>query len=484
MKTDFVVIGSGIAGLNFALEASKYGKVTLLTKKDMMESNTNYAQGGIASVLDKNDTHESHVEDTMRAGCYQNNREAVEYLVREGPKMIKKLLDLGTPFEQKNGVLKLTREGGHSCHRVAYAGDATGHVIEKALMEAVKPNENIRVLEDAIAAELIVKDGRCYGVQYLKGKEIKEVYGKAVVLSTGGAGQLFKKTTNPDIATGDGMAMAYRAGALMEDLEFVQFHPTALNKKGAPPFLISEAVRGEGGILKNSKAERFMHKYHQMKELAPRDIVARAIAKEAKEGEVVLDISHEDAEFLRTRFPTIYAKLLEHNIDITKQPIPVLPAAHYVCGGVKVTLQGETSIKSLYAFGEVSRTGVHGANRLASNSLLESIVFSNNIVEAVKHLEHKVEEITMEKPKYVEFYGNAARKEIQDVMWEHVGLIRNEAGLRSAIEKLERIENGLPKGVSRNLIEARNMAQLGKLMANAGLRRKKSLGCHFREDDS
>lgn len=484
MKTDFVVIGSGIAGLNFALEASKYGKVTLLTKKDMMESNTNYAQGGIASVLDKNDTHESHVEDTMRTGCYQNNREAVEYLVREGPKMIKKLLDLGTPFEQKNGVLKLTREGGHSCHRVAYAGDATGHVIEKALVEAVKPNENISVLEDAIAAELIVKDGRCYGVQYLEGEEIKEVYGKAVVLSTGGAGQLFNKTTNPNIATGDGMAMAYRVGALMEDLEFVQFHPTALNKKGAPPFLISEAVRGEGGILKNSKAERFMHKYHEMKELAPRDIVARAIAKEAKEGEVVLDISHEDAEFLRTRFPTIYAKLLEHDIDITKQPIPVLPAAHYVCGGVKVNLKGETSIKSLYAFGEVSRTGVHGANRLASNSLLESIVFSNNIVEAVKHLEHKVEEITMEKPQYVEFYGNAARKEIQDVMWEHVGLIRNEAGLRSAIEKLERIENGLPKGVSRDLIEARNMAQLGKLMANAGLRRKKSLGCHFREDDS
>ncbi len=484
MKTDFVVIGSGIAGLNFALEASKYGKVTLLTKKDMMESNTNYAQGGIASVLDKNDTHESHVEDTMRTGCYQNNREAVEYLVREGPKMIKKLLDLGTPFEQKNGVLKLTREGGHSCHRVAYAGDATGHVIEKALVEAVKPNENISVLEDAIAAELIVKDGRCYGVQYLEGEEIKEVYGKAVVLSTGGAGQLFNKTTNPNIATGDGMAMAYRVGALMEDLEFVQFHPTALNKKGAPPFLISEAVRGEGGILKNGKAERFMHKYHEMKELAPRDIVARAIAKEAKEGEVVLDISHEDAEFLRTRFPTIYAKLLEHDIDITKQPIPVLPAAHYVCGGVKVNLKGETSIKSLYAFGEVSRTGVHGANRLASNSLLESIVFSNNIVEAVKHLEHKVEEITMEKPQYVEFYGNAARKEIQDVMWEHVGLIRNEAGLRSAIEKLERIENGLPKGVSRDLIEARNMAQLGKLMANAGLRRKKSLGCHFREDDS
>lgn len=483
MKTDFIVIGSGIAGLNFALEASKYGKVTLLTKKDMMESNTNYAQGGIAAVLDKNDTYESHIEDTLEAGCYHNDLRAVEFLVKEGPKMIKKLLGLGTPFEQKRGALKLTREGGHSCRRVAYSGDATGHAIEKTLVDVVREHENINVLENALATELIVKDKKCYGVQYLEGKEVKEIYGKAVVLATGGGGMLFKKTTNPDIATADGMAMAYRAGAKLEDLEFIQFHPTALNKKGAPPFLISEAVRGEGGILKNKKGERFMFKYHKKKELAPRDIVARAIAKEAEKGKVVLDISHEDSEILKTRFPTIYKKLLEYGIDMTKEPIPVLPAAHYICGGVKVNLKGETDIKNLYAFGEVSRTGVHGANRLASNSLLESIVFSNQILNVVKNLGHEVKEVKISKPKYVEFNADETKKEIQKIMWQYVGLIRDKKGLKTAIEKLEQIEKELPKGVNKDLAEARNMAHVGKLIAKAALKRKKSLGCHFREDE-
>lgn len=482
MKTDFIIIGSGIAGLNFALEASKYGKVTLVTKKDMMESNTNYAQGGIAAVLDKNDSYKSHVEDTLKAGCYHNDVKAVRFLVREGPKMIKKLLDLGTPFEQKNGVLKLTREGGHSCRRVAYSGDATGHAIEKTLVEHVKKNGNISVLEDTIATELIVQNNKCYGIQYLQGKEVKELYGKAVILATGGAGQLFKKTTNPDIATGDGLAMAYRAGAKIEDMEFIQFHPTALNKNGAPPFLVSEAVRGEGGKLKNSRGERFMHKYHEMEDLAPRDIVARAIAKEAEQGGVMLDITHEDPEFLKTRFPTIYKKLLEYDIDMTKQAIPVSPAAHYICGGVKVNLKGKTSIKNLYAFGEVSRTGVHGANRMASNSLLESIVFSNQVLNVVKKLRHRAEEMKMPRPGYVEFEAGKIREEIQEIMWKYVGLIRDEKGLKTAIKKLESIDKGLPEGVNRELIEVRNMAQAGRLVAEAALERKKSLGCHFRED--
>ncbi|MBU4501291.1 MAG: L-aspartate oxidase [Nanoarchaeota archaeon] len=483
MKTDFVVIGSGIAGLNFALEASKYGKVTLITKKEIMDSNTNKAQGGIAAVLDRHDSTESHVEDTLKTGCYHNDIEAVEYLVKEGPKMIKKLLDYGTPFEQKSGVLKLTREGGHKCRRVAYSGDHTGHAIEKTLVDVVKENENIEVLEDTMALDLIVKDGKCYGVQYLQGKKVGELYGKAVILATGGAGYLFAKTTNPDIATADGLAMAARAGAKIEDMEFLQFHPTALSKNGHDPFLISEAVRGEGGKLKNSKGKRFMHKYHEMKELAPRDIVARAIAKEALNGPVTLDISHEDSEFLKTRFPTIYETLIEIGIDMTKEPIPVSPAAHYTCGGVKVNLDGETNIGNLYAFGEVSRTGVHGANRLASNSLLESIVFSNNIIKAVKNLEHEVEEVPVEKQEFSDFDAANLKKEIRQIMWDHVGLIRNEKGLKTSIQKLRSIEENLPKGVNKDLIEAKNMAIAGRIIAEAALKRKKSLGCHFRDDE-
>lgn len=482
MKTDFIVIGSGIAGLNFALEASTYGEVILLTKKDVMESNTNYAQGGIASVQDPLDSFESHIEDTMRVGCYHNDKEAVEYLVREGPKMVKKLLDLGTPFEQEGGMLKLTREGGHRSPRVAYAGDMTGHAIEKTLVNAIKGVKHIKVCENTIAIDLIVEKRVCYGVQYLNGKNVKELFGRAVILATGGVGQIYKKTTNPEIATGDGIAMAKRVRAEVEDLEFIQFHPTALNKRGAPPFLISEAVRGEGGQLKNSKGERFMHKYHEMGELAPRDIVARAIAKEAQTGEVVLDITHKEAYFLKARFPTIYQKLLEYGIDMTSQPIPVLPAAHYICGGIKVNLKGETNIKNLFALGEVSRTGVHGANRLASNSLLESIVFSNNILEGLKRIDQEAKEIDVERPKFVEYDASEVKEKVRELMWEYVGLIRNKEGLNKAIEELEKIEASLPLGANRELIEARNMAQVGKWIASAALKREKSLGCHFRED--
>jgi len=482
MRTDFIVIGSGIAGLNFALEASKHGKVTVLTKKSAMESNTNYAQGGIAAVLDSLDSYESHIEDTLKTGCYHNDRKAVEYMVRHGPKMIKKLLDFGTPFDQKSGVLKLTREGGHTCRRVAYSKDATGHAIEEALIGKIKQNRGISVYEGMLATDLIVEGNRCYGVQYLDGKDVKEIYSEAVVLATGGAGQLFKKTTNPDIATGDGLGMAYRAGAAFEDLEFIQFHPTALNKEGAPTFLISEAVRGEGGKLKNSKGEQFMKKYHPMAELAPRDIVARAIAKEAKDGEVVLDISYKDTEFVRTRFPTIYGRLLDYGIDMTVRPIPVLPAAHYICGGVKVGIDGKTSVDRLYAFGEVARTGVHGANRLASNSLLESIVFSNNIVGALKDLDEDLVEVSVKRPDYIDFDSRELRREIRETMWDYVGLIRNESGLKTAIGTLEEIESQLPDGVNRELVEVRNMAQAGKLIAKAALARKSSLGCHFRDD--
>ncbi|MBF0499670.1 MAG: L-aspartate oxidase [Candidatus Riflebacteria bacterium] len=484
MKTDFIVVGSGIAGLNFAIEASRHGKVVLMTKKDLMESNTNYAQGGIASVLDKFDSFESHVEDTMRAGCFHNDRAAVEFLVREGPKMISKLLDLGTPFEQKSGVLKLTKEGGHHHHRVVYAGDATGHVIEKTLIKHIKSSPNITIYENALAFDLIVRDDRCLGVKYLLGNDVKAVFSKAVILATGGVGMVYRKTTNPNIATGDGLAMAYRAGAAVEDLEFMQFHPTALNKHGAPPFLISEAVRGEGGVLKNSNNERFMPRYHEMEELAPRDVVARAIAKEAESGEVTLDITHKDPELLKIRFPTIYKKLLEYGIDITRQPIPVLPAAHYMCGGVKVNLSGETNIRNLFAFGEVARTGVHGANRLASNSLLESIVFSQQVVEAVKRLEQEIEVIDFSLPKLVEGNFDEVKAGIRETMWTNVGLIRNASGLSTAIGQLKKIEEALPMGISYELAAVRNLALAGRLIAEAALARKKSLGCHWRDDEN
>lgn len=483
VKTDFIVIGSGIAGLNFALGAAKRGRVVLLTKKDVMESNTNYAQGGMAAVLDKDDTFEAHIRDTLKAGCYHNDRKAVEFLVKQGPKMIKKLLELGTPFERQNGVLKLTREGAHNCRRVAYAGDSTGHAIEKTLIRQVSRDKRIKVLENSLAVDLIVRHRKCYGVIYLKGRKIKKIYGKAVVLATGGAGALFEKTTNPDIATADGIAMAFRAGAKVEDLEFIQFHPTALNKAGAPPFLISEAVRGEGGKLKNFRGEEFMAKYHPDKELAPRDIVARAIVEEAQSGTVALDISHKDPAILKNRFPTIYKKLLEYGIDMTKEAIPVLPAAHYMCGGVKVNLNGETNIKNLYAFGETARTGVHGANRLASNSLLESMVFSNQVLSAVKKLRGKVEEVSAPLPNYIEFDASDIKKEIRQIMWRNVGLLRTDAGLRLAIRKLEEIGDKLPAGVNGGLAEAKNMVQVGRLIALAALKRKKSLGCHFRSDN-
>jgi len=483
MKTDFIVVGSGIAGLNFAYEASKFGEVLLITKKDLMESNTNYAQGGIAAVLDKVDTFDAHIQDTLKAGCFHNDRTALEFMVKEGPSLVKKLLDLGTPLEKKDGELKLVKEGGHSHRRVAYACDATGHAIEKTLVNAVKSKKNVTIMENTLAIDLITREGECFGLIYLKGMEIQAVFGKAVILATGGAGQVFRKTTNPEIATGDGLAMAYRAGAELEDLEFIQFHPTALNKEGAPVFLISEAVRGEGGVLKNAAGERFMPKYHELGDLAPRDIVARAVAKEAEKGEVVLDITHRDPDFIKNRFPTIYAKLLENGIDMTKQPIPVLPAAHYFCGGIKVNLKGETSIRNLYAFGEVARTGVHGANRLASNSLLESIVFSQQVVSAVEAIKRDFPIFEVSLPPLVDFQGSGFRKEIRELMWHNVGLIRNEMRLKNAVESLKKIEEKLPSGAGKDLTETRNLVQVGRQIALAALKRKKSLGCHFRDDD-
>lgn len=484
MKTDFLVIGSGIAGLNFALRASKYGKVIVVTKKKMMESNTNYAQGGIAAVHSEIDSWKSHYNDTLKAGAYHNDKKAVRFLVTEGPRMINRLASLGVNFDSSNGNRRLTKEGGHSFRRIAFCRDTTGHSIEKVLVENVKRNKNIKVMEGTVAFELIVKGKKCYAAQALKGHSITNIFAKATILATGGAGKVFKNSTNPEISTGDGIALAYRAGCRLKDLEFVQFHPTALKLEGAPPFLISEAVRGEGAYLVHKDGKRFMHKYHKLGELAPRDIVSRAIVNEEKKGQVYLDITHKDPSFVRERFPKICKSLKKYGLDIAKDKIPVSPAAHYMCGGVKVNINGETNIKNLFAFGEVACTGVHGANRLASNSLLEAVVFSNQILKVLKALKGKIEEFIVKMPLYKNSKSYEHIKTgVQQIMWKNVGIIRKKKGLEAAVKELALIEQKLNKEyVSQSLIEARNLATTGRLIAQAALKRRKSLGAHYRVD--
>ena len=395
IESDFLVIGSGIAGLTFALKAAGHGSVVVLTKKQRAESNTNYAQGGIASVVSKEDSFDLHIQDTLEAGAGLCHRDAVELIVREAPIRLKELMDWGVRFSTKaNGSLDLGREGGHSKNRIVHAGDLTGREIEQALLDAVKIHPNIQVFENHMAIDLITEHQ--LGPELEKRAKILHTWGafaldveknqvdkflsRIVLLATGGTGHVYLHTTNPAIATGDGVAMAYRARAWIGNLEFMQFHPTALHYPGANYFLISEAVRGFGGILRNKKGEAFMEKYHRLKDLAPRDVVARAIDAELKksgEPHVFLDITHKPASKIKERFPNIFDYCLSLGLDITRQWIPVVPAAHYMCGGVVTDLKARTSISGLYASGEVACTGVHGANRLASNSLLEGLVFSH-----------------------------------------------------------------------------------------------------------
>ncbi|PLX26149.1 L-aspartate oxidase [Candidatus Parcubacteria bacterium] len=392
---DFLVIGSGIAGLNFALQASEYGTVAIVTKKELMESNSNYAQGGIAAVLDKMDSFDKHIEDTMKAGCHLNDKEAVEIMIKEAPNQIKRLIDVGVGFSKKQDELCLSKEGGHSERRIAHAHDTTGKEIERALIHQVRHHKRITIFESHVAFKLAEsKDAidrvstprQCIGAFVLDtdNNKILNFSAKATILATGGAGQVYERNSNPKIATGDGVAMAYKARAEIKDMEFIQFHPTALNKKGAPSLLISETVRGEGGVLVNSKGEQFMKNYHELKDLAPRDIVARAILEEMKHGTVYLDIRHKGSAYIKKRFPYLYENLWWHDIKMDKDLIPISPAAHFICGGIHTDLDGRTNIPGLFAFGEVAHTGVHGANRLASNSLLECMVFSGRAVDATK----------------------------------------------------------------------------------------------------
>lgn len=484
---DVIVIGSGISGLNFSLRAAEHGKrVLVMTKKRAAETGTNFAQGGIASVLSKVDNFKTHVKDTLVAGCFHNNKRAVNYVVRHGPEAIARLVELGVPFATHHGELLLTREGGHSERRIAFVSDYTGQAIERVLVSKVRKNPHITLLEHTFAVDLLVKNKACYGVQILRGKKFENIFADMTVLATGGIGQLFAHTTNPSISTGDGLAMAARAGCQFRDLEFVQFHPTAFARKGKCSFLISEAVRGEGAYLRNFKGERFMKKIHKLAELAPRDIVSRAIFEEEKSGPVFLDIRHKNKKEIETRFPQIYKKLKSYDLDMAHDLIPISPAAHYLCGGIRVNLRGETGIKNLYAFGEVTGTGVHGANRLASNSLLEALVFSDRILRATKS--RRSQRVSFPKLAWKvlmareEKFCTAIRKTLQKTMWECVGIVRDKKLLKQTLHTLASLEKQTPKKAHQEALELNNMISAATLITKAALARRKSLGCHFREN--
>jgi L-aspartate oxidase len=489
VETDFIVIGSGVAGLRASIALAESGAtVTVLTKDKASESNTEYAQGGVAVVLSEDDDAELHEEDTIVAGAGLCDVAAVETLVTKGTKYIQQLIAWGTEFDREGGRLVFTQEAAHSRRRILHAhGDSTGAEIVRSLIARARVEKRIFLTPFANTEALLVHDGRCNGVRYLDPvlRAPRELYAKAVILCTGGAGQLYLHTTNPSVATGDGMAMAYFAGAQMADMEFVQFHPTALNIEGAPRFLLSEAMRGEGGLLKNKFGERFMPRYDERAELAPRDIVSRSIVAEMRRTgtrSVFLDMTSLSEEFLKHRFPTIYETCARFGLDIAKDPLPVSPASHYIMGGVRTDLWGRTTLAGLYAAGEVACTGVHGANRLASNSLLEGLVFGARAGEAAakENLSFVVSDKAFSQETRDESQetgvSTAVRKRVKRIMWERVGILRDHDALKRAIDELTTISSG-------NLsVWSRNFVALARLVATAALWREESRGGHHRTD--
>jgi len=494
--TDFLVIGAGVAGMRAAIELAAAGRVLVFAKNELTESATQYAQGGIAVALSDEDEIGLHLQDTLNAGDGLCNVDAAKVLVEEGPERIQELIQWGTEFDRSGTKLTFTREGAHSRSRILHAhGDSTGREIGRALYAKCTTLKQITFSEFEFTADLCLRDGRVRGVVLMNEKgEMHEVHASAVLLATGGIGQVYRETTNPGVATGDGIAMASRVRAEITDMEFVQFHPTALYVKNAPRFLLSEALRGEGAYLRNMEMHRFMPKYHELAELAPRDVVARAIAHEletskAADPVVYLDLTHLDADRLRARFPRIYSTCMKYNIDIATDLIPVRPAAHYAMGGVRTDLDGRTSVPGLFAAGEVAGTGVHGANRLASNSLLEGLVFGARTGIAAREEHGKVKVEAAANPTSIasatQSRGPGAEeviRAVRDVAWKDIGIVRSGSGLRGAIEQLENWRECLPCKTSRRNCEAHNIHETALLIARSALARHESRGAHYRVD--
>ncbi|MBF0188419.1 MAG: L-aspartate oxidase [Magnetococcales bacterium] len=509
--SDFLILGGGLAGFDLALRLAELGEVILLTKAVAGESNSYYAQGGIAAVLDPQDQPDSHIEDTLQAGAGICNEETVKLVVENGRDSIQRLIDLGVAFtqdKQSNGY-HLTREGGHSARRVIHTADATGRMVIETLLERVKQHPRIRMLPGYMAIDLVTshkmglqatsRSNRCYGCHALNiaSGRVDTFQARFTALATGGAGKVYLYTSNPDVATGDGMAMAHRAGCRVANMEFIQFHPTCLYHPRAKSFLISEAVRGEGGILVLQDGTPFMHKHHPKKELAPRDIVARAIDFEMKRTGhdcVFLDITHKGESFLREHFPTIFEKCRELGIDMAKEPIPVVPAAHYTCGGVVTDRNGKTDLDNLYAVGEVSHTGLHGANRLASNSLLECLVFSKTTFE---HIQSRFSDNPPRPTPKLSLWDSFDTEtceeailiahnwdEIRRFMWNYVGIVRSDQRLARARRRIELLRQEIDAyywncRITQDLLELRNIAQVAALIIRSAIHRKESRGLHY-----
>jgi L-aspartate oxidase len=492
IDTDFLVIGSGVAGLRAAIELARHGRVTVVTKDIPTESSTEYAQGGVAVALSDEDEVGIHFEDTIKAGDGLCRENAVKVLVEEGPARILELIEWGAEFDKEGTKLSFTIEAAHSRRRILHAhGDSTGKELERVLINKVKTFKNIQRLQFCTSIDLIVEDERCLGTYALKDGDIIAVHAKATLLATGGAGQVFSRTTNPTVVTGDGMAIAYRAGAILEDMEFVQFHPTVLFAPAAPQFLLSEAMRGEGAILRNIFKEPFMKNYHPDAELAPRDVVSRAIISEmvrTNSSHVYLDLKHRDSEFIKKRFPRIYSTCLQYDLNITRELIPVSPAAHYMMGGVRTGLNGSTNIDGLYAAGEVACTGVHGANRLASNSLLEGLVYGYRAGVAASQQEGQWPKVKVQERKTSDisapdFDLEEVRTSLRRLMWEKVGIIRCSVSLNEAMEKLLEWKHILEMDFNtRRGLELKNMLTVAFMITEAALERKGSVGAHYRSD--